>query len=376
MVTPRSKKDARKSLGFKCFVGTPECLILTRESYNKIRIETREKNTHEKKTHMSSRIIDYSKWDRLKYSSSSEEEEEEDDEGEKEMEIARSGAALEKLSLCSSSSSPLWNGLVLHHKDVFVSHVLSKLNETDRFFFSKVNRESWGVLAYAGVNVSKLCYNVDECSSISTLEFVWNNMLWGEKSQSGRVIDQAWFCKEVAFTNKLEFLKWAREVKHCEWDEKTITVAALIGNLEMLKYCFSNDCPYDEKEACKHAAIEGQLDCLRFLFDKVKPSRETEEKAAIQAAGKGHTDIVKYCVEERKMSDRVKYGCVTAAAKFGQLDCIKYLLEVARAPLDQWGYIASARYDEHTECVKYLQEKGCPEPTDEQYAWFVEDVHL
>ena len=36
------------------------------------------------------------------------------------------------------SSSPLWNGLVLHHKDVFVSHVLPKLNRVDRFFFSKV----------------------------------------------------------------------------------------------------------------------------------------------------------------------------------------------------------------------------------------------
>ena len=50
----------------------------------------------------------------------------------------------------------LWTGLVLHHKDVFVSHVLSKLNETDRCFFSLVNRESRGVLAYAGVNVSEL----------------------------------------------------------------------------------------------------------------------------------------------------------------------------------------------------------------------------
>ena len=49
-------------------------------------------------------------------------------------------------------------------------------------------------------------------------------------------------------TNKLEFLKWAREVKQCEWDEKTITVAAAKGNLEMLKYCFSNDCPCDEEE--------------------------------------------------------------------------------------------------------------------------------
>ena len=106
-----------------------------------------------------SRIIDYSKWDRLKYSSSSEEEED-DDEGEKEMEIAKSSAVLEKLSLCSSSSSPLWNGLVLHHKDVFVSHVIPKLNETDRCFFAKVNTESCDVLEYAGINVSELKWAV------------------------------------------------------------------------------------------------------------------------------------------------------------------------------------------------------------------------
>ena len=35
-------------------------------------------------------------------------------------------------------------------------------------------------------------------------------------------MDQAWFCAGVALTNKLELLKWAREVKHCEWDEETI----------------------------------------------------------------------------------------------------------------------------------------------------------
>ena len=50
----------------------------------------------------------------------------------------------------------LWTGLVLHYKDVFVSHVISKLNETDRWFFALVNRESRGVLEYAGVDVSQL----------------------------------------------------------------------------------------------------------------------------------------------------------------------------------------------------------------------------
>jgi hypothetical protein len=266
----------------------------------------------------------------------------------------------------------LWTGLVLHHKDVFVSHVIPKLNRTDRCFFSLVNRESWDVLQYAGVNVSELRVNVDKCSSISTLEVVWNNFPWGEKFEDGNVVDQAWFCFQVAATNKLEFLKWAREVKHCEWDEKTIAAAVLKGNLEILKYCFSNGCPCDEEESCKRAALKGHLDCLRFLFDKVKPSRKTEVEAAGQATGAGHVEILKYLVEERKISDVAKFACAGQAAWHGQLDCIKYLVEEAKVPLNNWQYIALARYYEHTDCLNYLLEKGCPEPTDEQYALFVE----
>ena len=193
-----------------------------------------------------------------------------------------------------------------------------------------------------------------------------------DKGNDGNVLDQASFCWQVAVTNKLELLKWAREVKQCEWDEKTITVAVLIGNLEMLKYCFSNGCPCDEEESCELAAIGGHLDCLRFLFDKVKPSRDTEEEAAMQAAGKGHIDILKYFVEERKISDDLKLNCVATAARNGRLDCLKYLVEEAKAPLNDWEDIAWARYKEHPECVNYLQEKGFPEPTDGEYANFVE----
>ena len=289
---------------------------------------------------------------------------------EKEEAMKEAVADMERLKL---GPTKLWTGLVLHHKDVFVSHVISKLNTTDRCFFSKVNRESRGVLEYAGVNVSELRLIVCECTSISTLEWVWNNMAWGEKSKSGSVIDQAWFCSEVALTNKLEFLKWAREVKHCEWDEWSINQAAFKGNLEMLKYCFSNECPCDEEKSCTLAAIKGHLDCVRFLFDKVKPSRDTEEEAAHQAAGKGCTDIMKYFVEERKISDAVKFACVATAARHDRLDCLKYLVEEAKAPLTDWRLVANARYFEHPDCENYLLEKGCPEPpTDEDYASFLE----
>ena len=81
---------------------------------------------------------------------------------------------------------------------VCIAYVIPKLNRTDRCFFANVNSESQGVFAYAGVNVSGLGVVVNECSSISTLEWVWNNIAWGEKSKSESVIDQAWFCMEVA----------------------------------------------------------------------------------------------------------------------------------------------------------------------------------
>ena len=313
--------------------------------------------------------IDYSKWDKLNYSSSSEE-----DDKKARATIVHLGNLLLSNSQRTSSSSPLWNGLVLHHKDIFVSHVLSKLNGADRYFFSRVNGESLDVLKYAGINVSKLGWGVHECSSISMLEWAWAYVPWGRQDEDGTVRDQAWFCSQVAETNKLELLKWAREVKQCEWDEQTITVAAFKGNLEMLKYCFSNGCPCDEEKSCKQAAAGGHLDCLRFLFDQVEPSRDTEKDVVIQAACGGHVEILKYFVEERKIADAVTYKCAYNAAMYGRLDCLKYLVEEAKVPLDNWQHIALARYYEHTDCLNYLLEKGSPEPTEEEYALCVEEV--
>jgi len=249
--------------------------------------------------------------------------------------------------------------------------VLPKLNRTERWFFSKANTESLDLLEYAGVKVLQEGWYIHECTSISMLELVWNNVYWGKELDDGTVIDQAYFCWQVVRTNKLELLKWVREEKKCEWDEWTIIMAAYVGNLEMLKYCFANNCPCDEKRSCRNAARNGHLDCLRFLFNKIKPSRETEKNAAEAAAQDGQLDILKYFVEERKISDAIKTECMLYSVPKGRLDCLKYLVEEAKTPLDDWQYIALARYYEHTECLHYLREKGCPEPTDEQYAFHV-----
>jgi len=75
-----------------------------------------------------------------------------------------------------------------------------------------------------------------------------------------------------------------------------------------------------------------------------------------------------------KISEEIKIACAVTAAMYGQLDCLKYFVEEAKAPLDNWQYIAYARYKERPDCENYMREKGCPEPTDEDYNWFVEEA--
>ena len=73
------------------------------------------------------------------------------------------------------------------------------------------------------------------------------------------------------------------------------------------------------------------------------------------------------------------YCYLENAVTNGQLDELKYLVEEAKVSL-HGDFIASARilayarYYEITDCLNYLREKGCPEPTDEEYAAFVEDM--
>ena len=82
-------------------------------------------------------------------------------------------------------------------------------------------------------------FEVKEMSSISTLEFAWENRsLWPSHWNETN------FCVRVAGTNKLELLKWIREEKKCEWSIGTINAAAEQGNLEMVKYCVANEVSY------------------------------------------------------------------------------------------------------------------------------------
>ena len=158
----------------------------------------------------------------------------------------------------------VWD-LIVDNDDTCFKHILPRLNGTDLKFLYGVNTETRALVKRSTrAEDLKTGFKVEEMSSISTLEFVWEN-----KSLWWRSWNQTWFCWKVARTNKLELLKWAREEKKCEWGEGTICAAAHQGNLEMVKYCVANKCPIGWS-ACAGAALYGHLECLKYLREEAK----------------------------------------------------------------------------------------------------------
>ena len=252
----------------------------------------------------------------------------------------------------------LWD-VIVNNDDICFTHILPRLNPTDVKFLFEVNSETRALIKRSSRKRElKWKFRVYWMSSISTLEIAWENQSfwlgWNWLSKNT-------FCSEVARTNKLELLKWAREEKKCEWGVATMRIAAEQGNLEMLKYCVANECPMDEL-ACAYAAQNGHLECLKYLHQEAKAP--WDHRTVTWSTSNGHLHILEYLVE-RKYKKYYKEAC-RYAARYGHLDCLKFLHEVAKAP---WG--KSALRDAHeynrAECLRYLLDNNCPLPAGWRY---------
>jgi len=238
----------------------------------------------------------------------------------------------------------LWD-VIVDNDDICFTHILPRLNGTDVKFLHGVNEKTRALIKRSSrKGALKKSFIFKEMSSISTLEFAWENKsLWPSGWK-----DETDFYLQVAKTNKLELLKWIREEKKCEWDEETINAAAEQGNLEMVKYCVANECPIDVF-ACADAALEGHLECLKYLREEVKAPWDFW--TGTLAAQNGHLHILEYLVE-REFDEYDEFSR-ESAAKFGHLDCLKYLHETAKAPWTSRA-VRWAHENKHPECVQYL----------------------
>jgi len=257
----------------------------------------------------------------------------------------------------------LWDTIV-NNDDICLTHILPRLNQADIKFLYDVNSETRALIMRSSrANDLIKKFKIEEMSSISTLEFAWNNVRWGEESRDEDVMmDEAWFCWNVAETNKLELLKWAREEKKCEWDENTIVTAALNGNLDILKYCLANESP-GVYACCESAAQGGQLECLKYLHEEVRaPWNANTATLAIESDNTLH--ILEYLVEREY--DEFDGSACSYAVSNGKLDCLKYLHETAKAPWDAEA-VRYAHENNRSECLQYLLDKNCPLPEGWRY---------
>ena len=250
----------------------------------------------------------------------------------------------------------LWD-VIVNNDDICFTHILPRLNATDVKFLFEVNSETRALIKRSSREyVLKWNFQVDQMSSISTLEIAWENQSFWRF-----LLDKNSFSSQVARTNKLELLKWAREEKKCYWSVVTTIIAAKYGNLEMLKYCVANECPVDEW-TCANAAQSGHLECLKYLHQEAKAP--WDNNTATWAASNGHLHILEYLVE-RKYKKYYKDAC-TRAARCGRLDCLKFLHEVAKAPLGK-STLRDAHEYNRAECVRYLLDNNCPLPAGWRY---------
>jgi hypothetical protein len=236
--------------------------------------------------------IDYSKWDNLSYSSSDEEEEHEELVNKKNMRTNFENIAI-------GEPTKLWK-LVTDWPDVFEKHVLLSgyLNETDIKMFYECCRASRRAVIRAKIELRER-FDVAELSSVSTLELAWKGYPWGTRMRypDGDVItqNQEYFCAKVAATNDLKLLRWVREAKECDWDYLTGGAAAIIGNLDMLKYCCENGCEVHAGH-CANAAKYGNLDCLKYLRSK---NCRWDERVCEVAHKNNHINILTYAVNKK-----------------------------------------------------------------------------
>ena len=139
-------------------------------------------------------------------------------------------------------------------------------------------------------------FNISEFTSISQIEYAWDNWPFIHRGEYPDEGTQEWFCLIVARMNKLEYLVWAREVKNCcDWDRGTIYRAAIHGNLAMVKYCVENGCPMDAW-ACWWAAIKGHLDVLKYLHENGCP---WSSGACYCAHENNRIDCLNYLIEQK-----------------------------------------------------------------------------
>ncbi|CAL6279836.1 unnamed protein product [Bathycoccus prasinos] len=177
-----------------------------------------------------------------------------------------------KEELRNLSPTPLWKIVTdKQYKDIFETHILSKLNDLSFRVFREVNTESCDACRRSGRKLPE------------TLEVrTWSGKCVSgkppEKKKETRKLEgkeaQRYFCSEAARMGNLALVRWLREVKKFDWNQRTISSAAYnacahaakSGHLDILKYLHENGAPWNSW-TCTFARKYNRPECLLYALE-------------------------------------------------------------------------------------------------------------
>jgi len=158
---------------------------------------------------------------------------------------------------------PLWKLLTdVQYRYIFEKHILKKLDELDFRVFREVNTESRDAIRRSKRKLQET-FVIGIWRGNPPVKRTETRKLEGKEAQY-------FFCTRAAFSGNLALLRWLREEKKYDWNDRTINEAAEHGHLHIVKYCMEHKCPI-KNLACALAAESGQLDVLKYLHENGAP---------------------------------------------------------------------------------------------------------
>ncbi len=157
-------------------------------------------------------------------------------------------------------------------------------------------------------------------------------------------------CARAALNGHLNILIWAKEHGY-RCNENVCRNASLGGHLEILIWAINNKCYLDESIIYYAAAIENNLNIIKWLHEN---NYEWDYKTCNGAAEKGHLELLKWLLKNG--CGFVEDICVSAAAS-GNLDMLKWLKEIG-CKLNQDVCVNAIIY-RHLHILEWAVENGC-----------------
>jgi hypothetical protein len=223
--------------------------------------------------------------------------------------------------------------------ELFIQYILPFVGDHQYRFVAAVNR-NFHTAYVAAFPIKETRFNV------STIEHA--KICFDENK--GDFYDKGMLCDIAAREGNLTVLKYLRSIQ-CPWDTATCAFAAINGHLDVIKWCRQNGCPWNS-DTCSNAAENGHLDIIKWCREN---GCDWDRFTCPNAAENGHLDVVKWC---RQNGCEWNAWTCAMAAENGHLDVIQWCRQNG-CPWDDYT-CAYAAQNGHLEVLQWCCENGCP----------------